>query len=357
MVTSRLVNPLLALLVGAASAIPAPTPQEFPAPPLPGDDGSWNLAKFTSLVAFGDSYTDESRLAYFIATGGQAPPVGWIGPESNSTSTGGRIWPRYVADYTGVNLYDYAVSGAVCSNKQVDRYLQQINGSFPDVEGYEIPAFLADKAYSANGTSVLTIPDAETVYSMWIGTNDLGGNAFLTESQAPGLTIVDYINCVYNQFDTLYENGARYFVLMNLAPLQLAPVYATAERGGVGQYQNVTETSYRMKEQVNLANDVYKYQTPYELLIAKRYPDAHFAIFDMYSLLTDIYINPADYLNGTAPLNVEGYINTGNSTLSLTDRDSYMWYDALHPSEQTDRVIAANFVEVVKGTSKWATYW
>lgn len=72
---------------------------------------------------------------------------------------------------------------------------------------------------------------------------------------------------------------------MNLAPLQLAPVYATAERGGVGQYQNVTETSYRMKEQVNLANDVYKYQTPYELLIAKRYPDAHFAIFDMYSLV------------------------------------------------------------------------
>ncbi|EKG10232.1 Lipase GDSL [Macrophomina phaseolina MS6] len=354
MVTSHLLSPLLALLVGTASAIPAP--QEFPPPPLPGD-GSWGLEKFTSLVAFGDSYTDESRLAYFIATGGQAPPVGWIGPESNSTSTGGRIWPRYVADYTGANLYDYAVSGAVCSNKQVNRYLASINGPFPDVEGYEIPAFLADKAYAANGTSVLNIPDTETVYSMWIGTNDLGGNAFLTESQAPGLTIVDYIDCVYNQFDTLYENGARYFVLMNLAPLQLAPVYATPERGGVGQYLNATETSYRMKEQVNLANNVYKYQTPYELLIAKRYPDAHFAIFDMYSLLTDIYINPAEYLNGTAPLNVTSYINTSDSTLSLTDRDSYMWYDALHPSEQTDRVIAANFVEVVRGTSKWATYW
>ncbi|KAL1631700.1 hypothetical protein SLS56_004374 [Neofusicoccum ribis] len=277
--------------------------------------------------------------------------------QSNATSTGGRIWPRYVSDYTGANLYDYAVSGAVCSNRQVDRYLEQINGSFPDVEGYEIPAFLADKAFTGNGTnSVLSIPNDETVYSMWIGTNDLGGNAFLTESQAPGLTIVDYINCVYDQFDTLYENGARYFVLMNLAPLQLAPVYATAERGGVGEYLNVTETSYRMKEQVNLANDVYKYQTPYEQKISNRYPDAHFAIFDMYSLLTDIYINPANYLNGTAPLNVESYI-TADTALSLTDRDSYMWYDALHPSEQTDRVIAANFVDVVKGTSKWATYW
>lgn len=72
---------------------------------------------------------------------------------------------------------------------------------------------------------------------------------------------------------------------MNLAPLQLAPVYATAERGGVGEYLNVTETSYRMKEQVNLANDVYKYQTPYEQKISNRYPDAHFAIFDMYSLV------------------------------------------------------------------------
>ncbi|OMP88819.1 GDSL esterase/lipase [Diplodia seriata] len=353
MVYSHIVTPLLALLVGTASAIP--TPQDY-SPPVSAD-GSWDLQTFTSLVALGDSYTDEGRLAYFISTEGQAPPLGWIAPESNSTSTGGRIWPRYVADYTGANLYDYAVSGAVCSNKQVNRYLDSINGPFPDVEGYEIPTFLADKAYYAsNGTSVFTIPDTETVYSMWIGTNDLGSNAFLTESQAPGLTIVDYINCVYKQFDTLYENGARYFVLMNLAALQLAPVYATPENGGVGEVQNQTETSYRMKEQVNLANAVYKYQTPYEQLIADRYPGAHFAIFDMYSLFTDIYENPADYLNGTAPLNVQGYISA-NESLSLSDRDSYMWYDALHPSEQTDRVIAREFVDVVKGTSKWATYW
>lgn len=352
MVSSSFANLLLALLVGAASA--SPTPQDYSSAP---SYGSWDLQKFTSLVAFGDSYTDESQLAYFIATGGLAPPLGWIGPESNSTSTGGRIWPRYVADYTGANLYDYAVSGAVCSNKQVDRYLSLINASFPDVEGYEIPKFLADKSYTpANGTSAFIVPDTETVYSMWIGTNDIGSNAFLTESQTPGLTIVDYINCVYNQFDILYENGARYFVLMNLAPLQLAPVYATPENGGVGEVQNQTETSYRMKEQVNLANAVYKYQTPYEQLVANRYPGAHFAIFDMYSLFTDMYENPAEYLNGTAPLNVQGYI-TANESLSLSDRDSYLWYDALHPSEQADRVIAREFVDVVKGTSKWATYW
>jgi hypothetical protein len=40
----------------------------------------WNLKKFTSLVAFGDSYTDDSRLGYFGSNNGSAPPVGWVDP-------------------------------------------------------------------------------------------------------------------------------------------------------------------------------------------------------------------------------------------------------------------------------------
>lgn len=40
----------------------------------------WSLKKFTSLVAFGDSYTDDSRLGYFINNNGSAPPVGWVNP-------------------------------------------------------------------------------------------------------------------------------------------------------------------------------------------------------------------------------------------------------------------------------------
>jgi hypothetical protein len=42
--------------------------------------GSWDLREFTSLVTFGDSYTDESRFGYFISHNGSAPPVGWVDP-------------------------------------------------------------------------------------------------------------------------------------------------------------------------------------------------------------------------------------------------------------------------------------
>lgn len=35
----------------------------------------------------------------------------------------------------------------------------------------------------------------------------------------------------------------------------------------------------------------------------------------------------------------------------------FMWLDGLHPSEPTDEAITHEFVNVVKGTSKYATYW
>src|ERR1700760_4484440 len=43
-------------------------------------DGSWSLKDFKALVTFGDSYTDESRAAYFASNLGKAPPTGWVEP-------------------------------------------------------------------------------------------------------------------------------------------------------------------------------------------------------------------------------------------------------------------------------------
>lgn len=45
------------------------------------NNDAWDLKKLTSFVTFGNSYTDESRLGYFINNNGSAPPVGYIAPE------------------------------------------------------------------------------------------------------------------------------------------------------------------------------------------------------------------------------------------------------------------------------------
>jgi hypothetical protein len=39
----------------------------------------WRSGHFETLVTFGDSYTDENRLGYFINNNGSAPPIGWDG--------------------------------------------------------------------------------------------------------------------------------------------------------------------------------------------------------------------------------------------------------------------------------------
>ena len=74
-----------------------------------------------------------------------------------------------------------------------------------------------------------------------------------------------------------------------------------------------------------------------------------------------MYHNPSQYLNGTAPLNVTSSNlscdTTGNVCTDHKNRDAYLWYDELHPSEQTERVVAREFVGVLKGESKWARYY
>ncbi|KAI5240155.1 GDSL lipase/acylhydrolase family protein [Aureobasidium subglaciale] len=338
-------------------------------PPPPGSKpSSWNLKKFTSLVAFGDSYTDDSRLGYFGSHNGSAPPVGWISPANYHSADGGRPWPQYVAQYAGANIYNYAVSGAVCSNNITPRTFSSINADFPDVDGYEVPAYLADSKYSyPNGTKALNVPVDSTVYSVFIGTNDLGNYAFIDDSQVAGKVIPDYIDCVYEQFSRLYASGARYFVLQNVSPLQLSPQYGLPSKGGLNATQywpekpaNTTEVWGRMLETVTTVNDVYKYRTPFEILINRKYPGAHFALMDMYGLITDMYNNPSEYLNGTNPT-VTGYVNhcttAGTNCVAASNPDSYLWYDPLHPSEQAERGFARAFIDVVGGNSKWATYY
>lgn len=115
-----------------------------------------------------------------------------------------------------------------------------------------------------------------------------------------------------------------------------------------------------MLEYTTSVNNVWKYQVPFELLVAKRYLGASFAIYDVNSLLTDVYHNPTEYFE--APANVTGhyYACVYNSSVCNTSQfplHSFMWYDELHPSERTDEIVAKEFLNVVRGNSSYATYW
>lgn len=55
---------------------------------------SWKERDFKTLVTFGDSYTDENRLGYFISHNGSAPPVGWDQPLVRHHNVMGEASPK-----------------------------------------------------------------------------------------------------------------------------------------------------------------------------------------------------------------------------------------------------------------------
>lgn len=209
-------------------------------------------------MIFGDSYSDDSRLGYFISHNGSAPPTGWVDPASYHASTGGRIWGQYVLQYSSAaHLYNYAVSGAVCSNEITPRYFSAIDAPFPAIAQYEVPAYLADAAYvKPDGEKFVKGTPDTTVYAIWIGTNDLGYYAFVQDEQVAGTNLTSYVDCVYESLKRVYDSGGRYFVIFNNAPLWWAPEYAAPPYDvGPNQYwpdkpANHTLIEQRMVEEV-----------------------------------------------------------------------------------------------------------
>ena len=111
----------------------------------------------------------------------------------------------YAARDGDFQLFPFARSGATCSNNITFR-------PFPSVFESQLPLYFAEKA---NGT--LRLNPEETIYTLWIGTNDLGANALLTGGGANGVTVVDVVSCAVNWVKTLYRSGARNFLFQNVS--------------------------------------------------------------------------------------------------------------------------------------------
>jgi len=292
-----------------------------------------------NLVTFGDSYTDVGHPA-----------------------TGGTAWPVYAAGYAHVNLFPFAKSGATCSNNITYR-------PYPSVFESQLPAY-----YNATGTSPTppakkgTLNPDQTIYTLWIGTNDVGSGALLTGSDE-GASLVNVTECMVNWVKVLYESGARNFLFQNMIPLELTILYSP--NSYINRYwtaqRNTTEWSVFMTELVLSGNALTKLMLQN---LAPTLPEAHIGIFDSYSLFADMYAHPALYLNGTAPLNVTGCVDAcvfqlneavtdpGVCTIATgTAKDSFLWFDELHPSEQADRIVAREIAQVMEGQqNKWTTW-
>jgi phospholipase/lecithinase/hemolysin len=148
----------------------------------PGSRQGPRPGQIKNIITFGDSYTDVVN-----------------------TGDGGVAWPVYAAGYANLTLFPFARSGATCSNNITFR-------PFPSVFESQIPDFLQQRK---NATAPLRrINQKESIYTLWIGTNDVGSNALLTHPN--NVSIVDTTRCAINWVKTMYAFGARNFIFQNV---------------------------------------------------------------------------------------------------------------------------------------------
>ena len=115
------------------------------------------------------------------------------------------MWPIFAAEDGGFALYPFAKAGATCSNNITFR-------PFPSLFESQLPTYFAEVA---NGS--LKLDPRETVFTLWIGTNDVGVNSLLVGQGGPGARVVNTTRCAVSWVKTLYDSGARNFLFQNVS--------------------------------------------------------------------------------------------------------------------------------------------
>lgn len=121
-------------------------------------------------------------------------------------------WPTYAAQYGNMTLFPFAHAGASCSQGLTPLPFASLNAYLFEVQ---LPQYLTSKSDGPLGK----IDNDATIYTLWIGTNDVGANALLTGEAEPGVTMVDTITCAMNFLKTLYQNGARNILFQNVSEM------------------------------------------------------------------------------------------------------------------------------------------
>jgi phospholipase/lecithinase/hemolysin len=311
---------------------------------------------YDGLVVFGDSLSDPGNK--YVVTGlSNTPPYDLLDPFLVSDGpytrgglhhSNGKTWVEQYAEPLGLGglvrpalrnpgqATNYAYGGA----RARDASATSSNMHLP----MQVTTYLAD-------TGGVASPDA--LYVIFIGGNDIAPDAVSAFALNPldGLTIIgEAVASIGGAIQTLYEHGARKFLVMNSPDLGLTPSLAIADQQLPGAAGLASCLSYWF----NLGYDSQNPQPPLcpllpvdipglddvldQLELAIPDPDLEIIRYDVYSrfLQMVLYPLPADPQNAEASCvrpNVPPY--------TCKAPDNHVFWDGVHPTRAVHAIIAS----------------
>ncbi len=265
---------------------------------------AWPIGSFadsiSQLVVFGDSLSDVGNV--YIATGGVEPaPPGYTvglftdGPDSTPATSGPLgVWVQQLAGMMhvaspGPSLQggnNYAFGGALTG------YDPAFGSGGEPYVGDQVNEYLAGQAGA--------LP-SNALYVFWAGANDLftGGNS-------PSAAVMN----ISANISTLYADGARNFLWLNMPPLGDTPDILGLGSAYITYFNDLSQ----------------EYNSDWSSTIAMLDaddPGIEIVGVNVYALVLEMLANPGAY----------GFVNTDTPAQGLSvNPNTYLYWDGVHPT-------------------------
>lgn len=186
---------------------------------------------------------------------------------------------------------------------------------------------------------VPNIEKEETLVTEWSGANDL-----ITVNSVPTKEAADKaVKARIVNLEALIRNGYKNFVLMNLPDLGLTPRYQAKSSS---EQEKATKCSNYFNQQLTLRAEKLK----------KKYraQNIFIDVFDVFSLLTQVYHAPEQYGFSKGKLKTpytsseqfkHNEADPVDQTIKISPADGYMFWDDVHPTATMHAWLAEKYLD------------
>ncbi len=268
---------------------------------------------FRNVVVFGDSLSDNGNI--YSVSGGLIPPA----PYADGRFSDGPVWVEYLVEDLGIkgSLFNFAHGGAKSDDGNVNSNELM---TFPGMVG-EVAAYLAQAPLAAQYPNAFAQP-GDSLFIIWIG-----GNDFLEEGIDPAAVTAGVVANVSSAMDSLFEAGAREFLVVYLPDLGATPrmnTNPTLAAGGTLLSQGFNATLSAFLDTFESEN-----------------AGVQISRLDPFSIINEVKENPVAF----------GFTNVLESKLDLENatvaEGHYLFWDGIHPTTMTHRLLAGRAMGLV----------
>jgi hypothetical protein len=162
-------------------------------------------------------------------------------------------------------------------------------------------------ARDAEGRSRLLRDSEALVAIVFVGTNDVGIRSFVTNDQAPNVSLPNVADCQLDTLRALQALGVKHFIVNALVPLQLTRLYANDSTGTI--YYPATHDGKAWHDGItNLVHSLNRILHDGVGALNRQWEGAAaVSWFNTYDFFWEMYDHPMRYFNGSLPANVTGH--------------------------------------------------